>query len=305
MMHLLRPEWCWAYLPLLILLLFVIKRFDPARELSSICDPHLIPHVIKSSGPYSYRWALFAALLSATLMIFSGAGPTWSRWPVSAMAVEHPRVILLDLSSSMLENDISPDRLSRAKLIIHDLLHLPGPWGLIVYTSEPFVLSPLTQDGSTMSEWVDTLKPSIMPVTGCRLDRALHKAAELMSEAGFEQGDVLVLTDKSPDTAAISLAHVLANGGLRVSILPFIASKDVPAAYSKFSQQGHGQLINYKYNKKMLADWLDQSTSAHAAHGTADINVSVWQDRGRWFLIPALLLLLPLFQRGAKHRIFR
>ena len=303
-LHLLRPEWCWAYIPWGMLVLFLLKKCDLSHALLSICDAHLIPYVIQKRGRHNYRWTLFCTIMSAGLMIFSLSGPTWSRYQAQEFTAAHPRVLLLDLSASMLKHDISPDRLSRAKFNIHRLLHFSGLWGLVVYTSEPFTVSPLTQDGQTMDEWVDTLQPSIMPVMGNRLDVALNASAKLISEAGFQQGEILVLTDKSPSIEAVDTSGMIFNRGIRVSIMPVNASKKSSLEFARFASHSGGQVIDYNDNQPQIRNWLNQNTVS-SMQSSSNSQVSSYLDQGRWFLIPAFLFLLPLFQRGAKERLLR
>src|SRR5262249_23313441 len=152
---------------------------------ASICDEHLLNHLLVEKGR-STRYLFLFLFGSLFSLIISLAGPAWIQVPAPTYKQIQPRVILLDLSEAMLESDLSPNRLSRAKFKLHDLFKLPdiGQLGLIVFTGESFVASPLTDDAQTVDALLDSLSPDIMPVEGHRLDRALEEAKKLINQAG-------------------------------------------------------------------------------------------------------------------------
>src|SRR3546814_11526277 len=72
-----------------------------------------------------------------------------------------------------------------------------GQVALIAYSGDAFTVAPMTDDAATVAALIDSLSPSVMPVAGQRADRALRRAAGLISGAGFSGGDVLVVTDQA------------------------------------------------------------------------------------------------------------
>lgn len=306
MLHFLRPMWFWAYVPFLLFVVMLFRQNPTLQALQGVCDAHLLPYVTETRGKRRQS-VLVCGVLSAALMIFSLAGPTWSRRPVPMFQPTQPRVVLLDLSLSMLDPDVSPDRLQRAKLILHDVFRgaVTGQWGLVVYTDYPFVASPLTSDAQTIDEWVDTLNPSLMPTQGNRLDRALQEAGTLITKAGFPGGALLVLTATPPDSASIRAARQWARRGLSVSVMPFRETGASSSAFTALAQAGQGVWLPYSANQEVLNRWLTKTQRMSGERAMLTQHIPLWRDAGRWFLIPALLLMLPLFQRGAWQRIRR
>lgn len=131
-------------------------------------------------------------------MILSIAGPAWYKLPVATYKPIQPRVVVLDMSENMMANDLTPSRLSRAKFKLHDLFaHKEvGQFGLVVLLAN-LLSSPLTDDGQTISSLLASLTPDIMPVTGQNLDSALNEASALIKQAGYNQGQILVMTADS------------------------------------------------------------------------------------------------------------
>ena len=242
--------------------------------------------------------------LSILFMILSIAGPVWYKLPISTYKPMQPRVLVLDMSDNMMAGDLSPNRLSRAKFKLRDLFEHKdiGQFGLIAFTGEPFIVSPLTDDGHTISPLLSSLTPDIMPVNGQNLESAMEEASQLINQAGYSQGQILVLTADSPSSAAIDLAKKLTQSGISSSIMPIKADKNLNPLYQRFADAGEGQLVKYTSDSSDLEQWIAASANKQFAL-SKDEDIPIWRDEGRWFLIPALLLLLPVFRRGWLQRI--
>lgn len=233
-------------------------------------------------------------------MTISLAGPTWSRLPVPSYRAIQPRILVLDMSESMLEQDLSPDRLTRAKFKLHDLFNRRdgGQFGLVVFTGESFVVSPLTEDANTIDSLLETLKPEIMPVGGHQLDKALEEASKLITQAGFLKGQLLVLTASPPDSAAIDMAARLQREGIDTSIMPIISDKTALPVFKPLATAGHGMLLSFTDTHEDLEQWLATTHDTRQLSRSAFNDIPLWRDEGRWFLLPALFFLLPVFRRG-------
>jgi Ca-activated chloride channel family protein len=303
-LHFLRP-WCLLNLiPLLGLSVFLWRLTPKLQGWSQLCDSHLLEHLLQNKGEKKKLYSWSCLLFSFFLMIISMAGPAWYKLPVATYKPIQPRVLILDMSDHMMNSDLTPNRLSRAKFKLHDVLARKdvGQFGLIVYTGEPFVVSPLTDDGQTISSLLSALTPDVMPVGGQKLDSALHEASRLIKQAGYNEGQILVLTSDTPSTGAIDAAEQLADEGIYTSIMPVRADRDLNPLFQRFARSGGGHLLPYSSDSSDLNQWLNKRTTGHFAKNNQD-EIPLWRDEGRWFLIPALLLFLPVFQRGWSQRM--
>lgn len=299
--HFIRPLWLWMLLPFVVLSWCLLRQTSTMTAWSKVCDAHLLPYLIQTKH-YSRR--IFSMLLlfaSVLLMIISLAGPTWSRLPVPTYQQIQPRVVVLDMSDTMLTNDLQPDRLSRAKFKLHDLFQHKntGQFGLVVYTGEPFVVSPLTDDGQTIDALLSSLTPDVMPVEGQQLSSAIDQAHQLITQAGFQQGNILVLTASSPSRSDIEAATLLSQAGIYTSIMPVIKNDTtLNPLFEEFAKAGHGEVIPFSDTSTDLEQWLTATQSNQQYTANLQNDIPVWSDQGRWFLIPALIFLLPAFRRG-------
>lgn len=303
--HFLRP-WCLLFLLPLFGLLWVLWKKNPRlQSWSAVCDVHLLKHLTQSTGGSKRHGALLFLFVSALLISISLAGPSWVRLPVPSYRVIQPRILVLDMSENMLEHDVSPDRLTRAKFKLHDLFSRRdgGQFGLVVFTGEPFVVSPLTEDGNTIDSLLETLTPDIMPVGGQQLDKALKEAGALITQAGFSKGQILVLTASPPDSAAIDMAAKLHSEGIDTSIMPIIAEKTLSSVFKPLATAGHGMLLPFADTNEDLEQWLATTTDTRQLTRSELNDIPSWRDEGRWFIVPALICLLPVFRRGWLQRI--
>ena len=299
--HFIRPLWLLSLLPLVLLAWPLLRQTPAMTAWSRVCDAHLLPYLIQKKGHTRRSFSRLLLLVSAVCMVISLAGPTWSRLPVPNYQLIQPRVIVLDMSDAMLLNDLTPDRLTRAKFKLHDLFQHQdqGQFGLVVYTGEPFVVSPLTDDGQTIDALLSSLTPDVMPVDGQELSSALEQARQLITQAGFQHGEVLVLAASTPSDASIMMAKALARGGIDTSVIPVI-SHEMPrdASFKRLAEAGQGRLISFSDTSTDINQWLAATRGNQHDVASLQNEIPVWCDQGRWFLIPALFCLLPAFRRG-------
>ena len=303
--HFLRPWWLLSLLPLLWLFWSLWRQKPHLEAWAAVCDKHLLKHLVQAKGQTRRHGALLMLLIAVLLMIIGLAGPVWKKLPVPSYQRLQPRVLVLDMSENMLINDLQPDRLSRAKFKLHDLFQRRdvGQLGLVVYTGEPFVVSPLTDDAQTIDALLSSLTPDIMPVEGQHLENALEEAGQLIRNAGFTQGQILVMTGETPSQAAIDAAKNLADKQITTSVMPMLADKTVNFSFNQLASAGHGQVVPFVDTSTDLDQWLQNSINNNQFSRKQQNDIPMWRDEGRWFLIPALFFLLPIFRRGWLQRI--
>lgn len=304
-LHFLRPDWLYALIPLVILSVITLRQKSAGRAWQAACDHHLLPHLLETYSQGPRKRALLYLFASATFMILSLAGPSGKKLPVPVYEYLHPRVLLLDVSQTSLTTDLKPNRLTRAKFKLHDLFQYQdiGQFGLIAYTDEPFVVSPITHDAQTIDALINPISPEIMPVDGNNLERALLEAAQLIKQTGALRGDVLILTGTPPTQSAIHTAEKLAKKHIHTSILPLITSNTSNARFNALAHAGDGLAIPFKNTNADLKAWLDHNPFERSLKEKDNESIPAWRDDGRWLIIPALILLLIAFRRDWPERL--
>ncbi len=192
------PQWLWAALvvPVLILLfirLEVARRKWMAHWVASRLQQNLLPTV----SPWRRRIKFLLAMIGLALLVVAAARPHGG-YVNEEIAVQGRDVLLaVDVSKSMLGTDITPDRLTRAKMAAEDLLlRLGGDRvGVIAFAGTAFLQAPLTVDHAAVSNTLRELDPDIIPQGGTNLAAALDVAIEAFGKGEGENRAVVFFSD--------------------------------------------------------------------------------------------------------------
>lgn len=242
----LRPLWLWGFVPLVLLLGFRLRRTAGNSAWEQLVDPQLQPYVIDGEASRKNRtpWLLFAAWALSLLML---AGPVWEQQEVPVFQAPKAEVVLFDLSRSMFLDDVAPDRLTRARFKLADLLARSEglQLGLIGFSERPYVISPLTEDTGNIEVFLPSLSPDIMPAQGSRLDLAIERATTLFTQAGVQQGHILYIGDQNINERDISAAQSARESGHRVSVLVVgtAAGKPLRDQQGQFVKDASGAIV--------------------------------------------------------------
>ncbi len=314
-LHFLRPWWLLGLL--LVPAIAWWRRNDSQRRnpWQKNVDAHLLPHLLVGGAVVSSgAWTRWLGLMAAAIALLAMAGPSWQKDEQPLWQSKAPLVIALDLSSSVLTRDLPPSRLPQARAKLATLLRerVGGQVALVVYAGDAYTVAPLTEDAANVALFLDALNPDVMPEDGQRTDLAISWSRNLLQQAGFAQGDILLLTDHA-DAAAVSAAAKAGMAGYRVSALGLgtaqggtfetnagIGQAHLDAASLKRlagSGAGSYQTLTVDDADLRALGVLDpQADRGAAVHGE---KIASWRDGGFWLLPLVLLLVLPLFRRGA------
>ena len=335
--HFERPGWLLAVPLLLALAAWLARRSASGSGWSALVDAPLLaalrlpePGMVTRASP----WPWLA--LAWTLAVLALAGPTWQREPAAANSTPDGWVLVLDLSPSMLAPDAAPNRVTRARYAIEDVLRAAqgARIGLVVFSAEAYTVAPLTDDVATVRGLTGPLAPGLMPSSGDKLGPALVMAQQLLERSSTRGGHVVVLSDGYADrldaaTAAQALrkrsttVDVLAIGGAGItgaagSSSPVSAAPSTSqsadgdgtaqaevlapvepvdrALLQQLASAGGGQVFGLDEMPALLRQLQTQVT--RSATPLADVEAERWRDAGVWLLPPLLLLAALLARRG-------
>jgi len=258
--HFIQPLWLLALLPLAVTLWLIGRHHQVNSPWRKVVDAQLLPLLLDDQKTQSSRLPLWLLSLGWLLAVLALADPAWEQQPQPLRQTGTSRVIVLDLSRSMLAPDLKPSRLVRARFKVEDILAYDeeGQTGLVVFAGDAFTVSPLTRDADTIRAQLRALDPAIMPSQGSRADLGLLKAQELLQQAEVKRGQVVLIADGVEGDKAADAAGRLRAAGYEVSVLGVGTSAGAPIP------DGRGGTLRDNSGKPLLAA-LDNAALAAVA----------------------------------------
>lgn len=220
-------------------------------------------------------WAPVVVGAGALLGVIGLAGPRSGRTEVKTESRALSLVFAIDISRSMLAEDVAPNRLARAAREARRLIQdLEGDrLGLIAFAGRSYILAPLTVDGGAVRMYLDALDPDLASEGGTSLGAVLAQGAELLGAATDAADRVLVVfTDgEAHDTLpeVVARAEALKDAGVRLVVvaegraLPTrIPLRDSAGTLTEYKQDEDGNVVRTQRRDDVLRAIVD------AAEGT-------------------------------------
>ncbi len=237
-----------------------------------------------------------AACLALACLVLALARPQGASVPVPTLIQARDVLVAVDVSKSMLAQDIAPSRLERARLLIRSLADaLRGErLGLLPFAGTAFLQSPLSADYEIFRSYLDELGPDLIPAGGsdyAALLRVAEEAFGLDGDAQTADRYLIVLGDgEAQDQAWRPLAEKLAARGVRVIALGLGTAEGamIPDGQGGFAKDNRGAVVL----SRLQADTLRQ---------LAELSGGTYRDASAWLDLPALLA--ETVERGRAGRV--
>ena len=302
-MMLLRP-WVliFALLPLLLVQAKHIGRIGPWKK---ICDEHLLPYLaVKVQGSKStfYKW--YAMVLWMWLVV-AASGPAILQTQQETFSEKKAIVAVLDMSPAMTET-----LLSEARFKLFDFLKTTeADVGFVISDAKAYTVVPITSDKTIVQQVLPTVNSTVAPLVGSAPEKGLQRAEELLKQAGYTQGQILLLTAGIVHEKALELGTEKLS--YPVAILGFGESSPHPMAWKKdFWKDAQGVpyqasldpqvLGRIGFYQKSVLDNRDLERIAQQ-EGVMEKTKHPWedyQDVGVWMVLAVLPFVAVLFRRG-------
>lgn len=191
--------WYLWLIPLLVVI-FILARYLRKRALRRFGDPGLMATLMPEVSGWRpvIKFILFAASLA--FIILTLAGPRFGSRLEEVKREGVEIIIALDVSNSMLAEDLRPNRLERSKMAINRMLgNLRNDRiGILVFAGEAYVQVPITSDYAAARMILENITTDIVPVQGTAIGRAISLAERSFSP-GTEASRVLIIISDGED----------------------------------------------------------------------------------------------------------
>ncbi|MEO7934435.1 MAG: VWA domain-containing protein [Chthoniobacterales bacterium] len=257
------PLWFFALLllPLLAVFYFLAEKRSEKR-LAQLIAPKLRPVLLQgiSRGKRLARFAL--TLLSLAALIVALARPQAGFETQEVKRKGRDVVVAIDTSRSMLADDVTPNRLSRAKLAVQDLLRiLEGDRvALVAFAGTAFLQAPLTIDYSAVQDSLEEIDTTIIPKGGTNLAAAIQVSLQAFGKAeGANKALVLFTDGEELDADALKAAALAKAAGVRIFTVGVGSSAGtmIPIqenGTSTFVRDDSGQFVKTKLDESRLKE---------------------------------------------------
>lgn len=280
-------EWLWL-IPLLWILAWTSQK-RMSRKLSAAFGKKLTPFLTSSKSVGRSRLRLFLFSLSLLCFVIALARPQAGRGQQAIKSEGIELMIAVDVSNSMLSEDIKPSRLAFAKSEIMRLLDLLSgdKVGLIAFAGSATLVSPLTTDKAALKMFVESLSPLSVENQGTDFRRAISEAKDAFERGGVDPDEgvtvtrvVLIASDgEDQEQGALDAAKKAALDGIRIFTIAFgterggpIPIRDERGYLRGYKKDSSGKEINTQVKGTALKELAQAGKGSffHIAFGAND-----------------------------------
>ncbi len=246
-----------AVIPLLIGL-FVYERRLAKRRLRAFGNPLLLERLMPNASKVRPQVKFYMLLVALTLIIVALARPQFGSKLQTTKHQGVEAMIVLDVSNSMLAQDVQPNRLERAKLMLSKLIDQMSDdkIGLIVFAGDAYVQLPITADAVSAKMFLSSIQTNLVPRQGTAIGAAIDLALRSFGPNETEAGrTIIVITDgENHEDDAVGAAKTAQERGVTVHVVGMgtPAGSPIPVGgTTSFRKDRSGNVVVTKLNEEM------------------------------------------------------
>ncbi len=261
MFRLANPEYLYLLIILpVIAFVHIWSNIRRKRKLKEYGDPDLLAQLMPDASEYRHNlkyWILFA---SFALVCFLLARPQFGAKQETVTRSGIETIICLDISNSMLADDVAPTRLDKSKRIITNLVDQfkDDKVGLIVFAGDAYVQLPITNDFISAKIFLGTITPSLIARQGTNIQDAINLASKSFTPNEGVGKAIIVITDgENHEGGATEAAEAAKTKGQVVHVLGVgsTAGSPIPGERNgEFRKDKDGNVIVTRLNEQMCSD---------------------------------------------------
>ena len=301
--------------------LFAFALFMKKRTVKKIGDEKLVRELTRKYSPFNFLFKFLLIAICLTAIIFGAAN---LQMPGAEDAVSRKGidvVIAMDVSRSMLADDIKPNRLERARQLVYKLIDkFPDDRiGLVVFAGHAYLQMPLTTDHAAARMYVQQAHPSIVAAQGTVISEALRVSNRAFNSKDRKFKSIILITDgEDHDEQAIPMAQQIAGEGVMINTVGIGSPEGSPIldpSTNDFKKDANGNTVISKLNEPELQQLaantngiyvrlsepddavtaLDTQLDKIEKTATGDNSLREYTSYFQWFIALALLFLIGEF----------
>ncbi len=275
------PQYYYAFFIVAILIaIYIFYLYQRRKKLKRLGDNHLIEQLIPEYSPQRRGLKFRLMIIALILIILAMLNPQTGSKLETVKRKGIDIMIVLDISNSMLAEDISPNRLSRAKYSIGKFLDRlqNDRIGLVVFAGRAYMQLPITPDIAAAKMFLETVNTKIIPTQGTAVGAALKLAIGGFPKNSNKNKVILLFSDgENHEDNALEIAKIAADENIVIHTIGYGSPAGVPIPVynesnevSAYIQDKDGNIIVSKLNEDMLEKIANFSGGKYIRAASAD-----------------------------------
>ena len=256
-----------ALIPLLALIRFFMVH-QQKKRLRKFGDPELVRQLMPNVSRFRPMVKFYLLLGALALLIVVLARPQLGTKISHEKRTGIETIICMDISNSMLAEDVTPSRLDRAKMMVENLVdHFTNDKiGLIVFAGEAFVQLPITSDYVSAKMFLSSINPSMLSTQGTDIAAAITMASHSFTQEENIGKAIIVITDgEDHEGGALEAAKEAKERGMNTYVLGVGSPNGapIPAGNGDYMKDNSGQTVMSALNEDMCQQLADAGSGAY------------------------------------------
>lgn len=261
----------YLYLLVLIPLLALIRFFmirQQKKRLRKFGDLELVRQLMPDVSRFRPMVKFYLLLAALALLIVVLARPQLGTKISHEKRTGIETIICMDISNSMLAEDVTPSRLDRAKMMVENLVdHFTNDKiGLIVFAGDAFVQLPITSDYVSAKMFLSSITPDMIPTQGTDIAAAITMASHSFTHEENIGKAIIVITDgEDHEGGALEAAKEAKEKGMNTYVLGVGSPNGapIPAGNGDYMKDNSGQTVMSALNEDMCRQLADAGSGAY------------------------------------------
>ena len=325
--------WWLLTIPVFVVV-YIIATRRKRRQLIEFGDPELMAQLMPDASKSRPIVKFSLIMVALTLLIIATARPQYGQQEKTVKRQGIEVMVALDISNSMLAEDVVPNRLDRAKQMLSKMIDnmVDDKVGLVVFAGEAFTQLPITCDYVSAKMFLNTISPNLIPTQGTAIGAALQTAITSFGAQDSEVGRAIILiTDgENHEDDAVAAAKKAQELGIQVFVVGIGKPEGSPIpkpGTNDYFKDRAGQVVVSRLNEEMCQEIAaagkgvyvrcdNTNTAMRAVQqeldriATSEIETTVYADYNEQYqsfvLIALLLLVIDFFiMMRQNHRLSR
>ena len=326
------PEYLYLLLTLPVLLLFYVFIVKAQKKaIKKYGSPNLVAYLMPEASSKRRRLKFFYLFFALSVIIFMIAGPQFGSKIETVKRQGIEVMICLDISNSMLAEDITPNRLEKAKQMLSRLTDdlNNDKIGLIVFAGDAFTQIPITSDYISAKMFLSSINPGMVSTQGTAIGAAINLAMRSFTPDEKISKTIVLITDgENHEGDAVQEALAAVEKGVKVNVIGIGSPQGVPIHIGNnvFLKDNAGNVVVTQLNEAMCQEIAqagrgiyvraDNTNNALRAiqnelnkMSTSEVESQVFTEFDEQFPLLAwialFLLLIEFLTSERKNRLFR